>query len=116
MTLAAVSGVLARPAALSVSLVVLAPPYLRGGDVACETEESSLFFPDSYGLVHRQEIERARALCARCPVREACLAWAVPQTNLDGIWGGTTPPERRRARAKMKQGSETDHGVQEPAC
>ena len=38
----------------------------------------------------------AKAICARCPVREQCLAAGID--NPDGIWGGLGWRERRRLR------------------
>ncbi|WP_308075104.1 WhiB family transcriptional regulator [Actinokineospora sp. PR83] len=42
-------------------------------------------------------ILRARALCAACPVRVACLA--AGQDEAFGIWGGETEWERQERRA-----------------
>jgi len=39
-----------------------------------------------------------RAVCAGCPVRVHCLAEALVERWLDGVWAGTTPAERRRLR------------------
>jgi WhiB family redox-sensing transcriptional regulator len=38
-------------------------------------------------------IDRCKAVCAECPVRERCLAWATKHGEV-GIWGGTTDSER----------------------
>ena len=35
-----------------------------------------------------------KAVCGRCPVREACLAYALDARELWGIWGGLDPEER----------------------
>jgi WhiB family redox-sensing transcriptional regulator len=40
----------------------------------------------------------ARALCARCDVREPCLAFALAHPDLAGIWGGTSARERAMLR------------------
>jgi WhiB family redox-sensing transcriptional regulator len=45
----------------------------------------------------RQVIE-AKAVCAGCPVRSACLVFAL-ERDLEGVWGGTTEDERRALRA-----------------
>lgn len=37
----------------------------------------------------------AKAECAGCPVRTECLAHALDTDEREGIWGGTTPAERR---------------------
>ncbi|GGW78136.1 WhiB family transcriptional regulator [Streptomyces galilaeus] len=38
---------------------------------------------------------RAKALCAGCPVRTECLAHALDHRIEHGIWGGMTERERR---------------------
>lgn len=43
------------------------------------------------------EISRAKAVCAACPVRSACLAEALEAGEDWGVWGGYTRPERARA-------------------
>lgn len=40
-------------------------------------------------------VKAAKAACDRCPVQEACLEYALTANVPDGIWGGTTPSERR---------------------
>lgn len=35
-----------------------------------------------------------KELCRRCPVRAACLVWALEAGETDGIYGGLTPDER----------------------
>lgn len=39
---------------------------------------------------------RVRAVCARCPVTDDCLAYALEQGISEGIWGGLDPHERRK--------------------
>lgn len=69
---------------------------MRGA--ACRSEDPELFFPVSeVGPGMRQVIE-AKAVCAGCPVRSACLAFAL-ERDLEGVWGGTTEDERRALRA-----------------
>jgi WhiB family redox-sensing transcriptional regulator len=34
------------------------------------------------------DIARAQAMCARCPVREPCLARAIERREPCGVWGG----------------------------
>jgi WhiB family transcriptional regulator, redox-sensing transcriptional regulator len=39
----------------------------------------------------------AKAVCARCPVRAACLAHAVFYEEPDSVWGGQNPYDRGMA-------------------
>lgn len=41
---------------------------------------------------------RAAALCAGCPVLAQCRAFALDDPRLVGVWGGTTPRQRRDLR------------------
>ena len=42
----------------------------------------------------------AKAICASCPVRDECLGFALndPDALEWGVWGGTSPRERRELR------------------
>jgi hypothetical protein len=86
-------------APLSAVVLVELPPWLSSPeDPSCRGADPALFFPEDYGLGRRAQIEEARALCSACPVRALCLEWAVAITDLEGVWAGTTPPQRRRIR------------------
>jgi WhiB family transcriptional regulator, redox-sensing transcriptional regulator len=62
---------------------------------ACRDEDPELFFPLSdVGPGARQAAE-AKAVCARCPVREQCLRYALENGLDHGVFGGTTERERR---------------------
>jgi WhiB family redox-sensing transcriptional regulator len=67
---------------------------------ACRTEDPELFFPLGEEGPSRRQIERARAVCRRCPVVPACTDWALLNTERDGVWGGTTAAERRTLRSR----------------
>ena len=56
------------------------------------------FFPLSESGAGARQVTAAKAVCARCPVAAQCLAWAVLAGEPAGIWGGTTPEERRLLR------------------
>lgn len=97
---AVASGCIAGSSTPSLSISLPAPPYLQGGARPCRSTNPELFFPFDYTLTHHEQIEEAKAVCRSCPVRDLCAAWAIPQANLDGIWGALTPPERQRLRIK----------------
>jgi WhiB family redox-sensing transcriptional regulator len=60
---------------------------------ACRDMGTRLFFPQD-----DECSSLARAICRRCPVRQACLAEALAEPALVGVWGGTTDMERNRLR------------------
>jgi WhiB family transcriptional regulator, redox-sensing transcriptional regulator len=51
-----------------------------------------------------QTAQDAKQACAGCPERAPCLAWALDKREQEGIWGGTTPDERK---AILRQDRET---------
>jgi len=59
----------------------------------CKGREDINFFPDK-GQVPTE----ARRFCADCPVKTQCIDYAVVNNISDGVWGGTTPRERRVLR------------------
>lgn len=62
----------------------------------CRAVETDAFFgPDdeSRGARERRE-RRAKRVCARCPVQQQCLSFAMQVREPDGIWGGLTARER----------------------
>lgn len=69
---------------------------------ACHGVDPELFFPIGYvgPLLERQQV-MAKEVCARCPVTRDCLDWALRAGEPDGIWGGTTPEERRFLRRRV---------------
>lgn len=65
---------------------------------ACRGSRASLFFAPTSSErrdQRRQRERKAKALCAECPVREACLSYALRIEEAYGIWGGLSEAERR---------------------
>jgi len=62
-------------------------------EAACLGLPVDLMVPDS-----QEGVARAKQVCARCPVSTACLAHAVNTGEVEGVWGGTSPDERRLLR------------------
>lgn len=54
---------------------------------------AELWFPDPG---NRRLIERAKAICVRCPSAAECLAEALDKRHAEGIWGGLDEDERRQ--------------------
>jgi WhiB family redox-sensing transcriptional regulator len=64
-------------------------------EAACRGAELEVFFPDRGGSA-----EPARQICARCPVRQPCLDYAISRGITNGIWGGLADRERRALRTR----------------
>ena len=62
---------------------------------ACRTADPDLFFPVSSAGPGREDVARAKAVCASCGVRRQCLQFALATRQAHGVWGGTTEEERR---------------------
>ena len=72
---------------------------------ACAGTTMLLFFgPDRETQAEQEAREtEAKAVCASCPVRAECLAYALRPSVRYGIWGGLNERERsleRRRRAR----------------
>ncbi|MBO0818319.1 MAG: WhiB family transcriptional regulator [Actinobacteria bacterium] len=77
---------------------------------ACASADPELFFPISYSGPARRQVAQAKAICARCPIQQECLSYALEAGPIQGVWGGLTEEERlrlarrkRRARARAVQ-------------
>ncbi len=57
---------------------------------ACAETDPEAFYPEKGGST-----AAAKAVCAGCPVRAACLAEALGHRERHGVWGGLSEPERR---------------------
>jgi WhiB family transcriptional regulator, redox-sensing transcriptional regulator len=54
-----------------------------GLDLPCRSGDADLWFAET-----PDELERAKSLCARCPIRAECLAGALRRGEPWGVWGG----------------------------
>ncbi len=73
------------------------------GRAACRALPTELFFPA--GELDDQAVEQAeeaKAVCATCPVRTACLEFAIATKQPYGIWGGANASERRSIRRRRQ--------------
>ncbi|GAF49180.1 WhiB family transcriptional regulator [Rhodococcus wratislaviensis] len=67
---------------------------------ACRDADPAVFFhPDNErGELRARRARAAKQICQRCPVRTACLNYALDAYERHGIWGGYTEGERRTLR------------------
>jgi len=70
---------------------------------ACRGTDLEVFFPE-----RGESAGPARQLCARCPVRQPCLDYAITNRITYGIWGGLTERERRALRSGWLRASRRD--------
>jgi WhiB family redox-sensing transcriptional regulator len=70
---------------------------------ACLHADPDLFFPISMTGRAVEQVQRAKAICASCPVLAECKEFARIHDAGYGIWGGTTPEERRRSRRREQR-------------
>ena len=61
---------------------------------ACPDESYEFFFPIGNASSADLQIEKAKAVCRRCAVAEACLKWAIESGQDAGVWGGLSEDER----------------------
>jgi len=74
----------------------------------CRQVDPDLFFPEL-----PTDVERAKALCADCPIRAQCLAGALERREPWGVWGGewfeagiAVPRKRPRGRPRKERPEE----------
>lgn len=60
----------------------------------CRGTDPNAFIPEGRGSGELLYIE-SRQICARCPVKTECLQYALDNGEDYGMWGGTTPQERK---------------------
>lgn len=64
----------------------------------CHDVDPELFFPPVGG-----EVDEAKEICARCPVREQCLSRGLAAPMPEGIWAGLNLHERKALRAARRR-------------
>jgi WhiB family transcriptional regulator, redox-sensing transcriptional regulator len=61
------------------------------------------FDPEAFFPAGDDAAAEARAICAACPVRGQCLAYAVTADERFGIWGGLDPRQRHTLRRRLER-------------
>jgi WhiB family redox-sensing transcriptional regulator len=70
------------------------PPWMA--DAACAEHPELRFVPG-----RGEPTEPLKGVCRRCLVLDECLAFAMADESLQGVWGGTSTKERNEYR-KLK--------------
>lgn len=76
--------------------------------VPCHVGDADLWFAESPA-----DLERAKALCADCPIRSECLSMALEREEPWGVWGGEifdrgAVVARKRPRGRPRKTPLTD--------
>jgi WhiB family redox-sensing transcriptional regulator len=65
------------------------------GRAACRNIDIDIFFP-----VTNEGLDKATAVCRDCLVRQECLTFALENSELSGVWGGTSDRQRVGLRGR----------------
>jgi len=76
-------------------------PLFDTTQALCAQTDPELFFPEKENYATKAKL--AKRICNECPLVEACLTEAIVRDYTDGIWGGSTPAERKAIVRKMKK-------------
>lgn len=82
--------------------------WTEQAECAKDGPDDSLWYPDRWG-------HSAKVICRRCPVKEACLEYALKRGERYGIWGGLNTKERDELRRERRGGSR-GKGNHKPTC
>ena len=65
------------------------------GGAPCQ-DVPQIFFPEDFPDRGTRDyvVKLAKALCAECPLRDICFAYAIENQERYGVWAGTLPHER----------------------
>lgn len=74
-------------------------------NAACQGEDLVLFFgPPGESTIRRlMREETATQVCRYCPVRAACLEYALTSNEKSGVWGGMGETERAGERRRRQR-------------
>jgi WhiB family transcriptional regulator, redox-sensing transcriptional regulator len=76
-------------------------------DVACRDADPDLFFPIGTTGAALRQMEEAKRICRDCPVQSTAWPGRWRTGLTDGVWGGTTPDERRVIRSLSRKTTTT---------
>lgn len=57
-----------------------------------------MFFP-----ANEDDAGPTKAICRQCPVQRDCVAYALADPDIKGIWGATTERQRQDRRRQLRQ-------------
>lgn len=90
-----------------------AEPTVTDGPVRelpCHRGDPDLWFADA-----PSDLERAKSLCAPCPIRELCLSAALDREEPWGVWGGEILDRGAIVARKRPRGRPRKNHAPDPA-
>lgn len=79
---------------LHMLIETITPPDLDWQDEAlCAQTGGDFFFPEP-----GSSVREAKRICGLCPIRSACLEFALDNDERFGVWGGLSEKERLEIR------------------
>jgi WhiB family transcriptional regulator, redox-sensing transcriptional regulator len=72
--------------------------------------------PDLWFAENPLDLERAKALCADCPIRRECLSAALEREEPWGVWGGEILERGTIIARKRPRGRPRKNTVESPAA
>ncbi|MFJ8145999.1 WhiB family transcriptional regulator [Streptomyces sp. NPDC096048] len=70
---------------------------------ACVGMDDRVFYAN--GKHAREQVKAARQVCAGCPVRRQCAAFAIQTGEKWGVWGGMSQQQLRQRRRRSLPGT-----------
>lgn len=62
---------------------IASAPAAGQTELPCQVTDADLWFAED-----PRDLDRAKAMCADCPLRQACLDEAIARAEPWGVWGG----------------------------
>ena len=67
-------------------------------EALCAQTGADFFFPEP-----GSSVREAKRICGLCPIRSACLDYALDHDERFGVWGGLSEKERLEIRRTARQ-------------
>lgn len=73
-----------------------APAWMDGSEL-CAQADPRIFHAEPG---EHDKVAQAKEVCGACPLLEACFTFAMETDQRFGVWGGTSPEDRKRLRKR----------------
>jgi WhiB family redox-sensing transcriptional regulator len=97
---------LGKPPAVEIADQLRLPTFILQDEPLCAQTDPDLFFPEEKAYAKASyyiDEKAAKEICSNCPLLTDCLKYAVINHPVQGIWGGTTEPERARLVGRKRR-------------